>query len=194
MLEGLAPFVDFPTVSDGVDDNRVFGLQDFKDDAMRAFAEFVQSFELALQREQFCGIEIRGEPLKSIDNTLGNGSIELFKLFGSRLEESNGVQLETEVFADGSKTPSPITLCNGFLLAKKPIAQVLFHREALVGIPKHLNEFLLDHTRNNLSKFLLAHLGNGAGHTSFSSDSRYSFGWTFSIMADCGTEARGTGA
>jgi hypothetical protein len=103
-------------------DDRVFRPEDFKNDAVRAFAELVKTAEGTFERKQLRGIEVQGESFKSIDDALGNGSIELFKLFGCDFEESNAVQLQAELLANGTEIGSPITLCDSPFLAEKSFA------------------------------------------------------------------------
>jgi hypothetical protein len=46
--------VDVPAMSDGVNDNRPLVAQDLENDSIRAFSSFVETFELPLEREEFC--------------------------------------------------------------------------------------------------------------------------------------------
>jgi hypothetical protein len=47
--ERSASLVDFPTMPDGVNDDRFLRSEDFENDAVRAFPEFVQTTELAFE-------------------------------------------------------------------------------------------------------------------------------------------------
>ncbi len=99
-LERLASLVDIATVPYGVDEDRVLRSEDFENNAVRAFAEFVQTAELALEGKQLGRVQIRGEPVNSIQDTFGNIPIEPFKLLGRALEESNGIQLQSKSFSN----------------------------------------------------------------------------------------------
>ncbi len=162
--ERLASLVDFATVTYGVDDDRVLRSEDFKNNAVRALPEFVQTAKFALERQKFGGIQIRGQPLKTLDDTRGNGMIELLKLLACTLENSNGIQLQSESFTNRAQLDPSLPLGNCFLLPEEPSADVVLHQEAIIGVPEQLNEFLFDCGRNQLGKFRPAHLDNSTGH------------------------------
>ncbi len=89
--------------------------------------------------------------------------IELLKLLGCTLENSNGIQLQTESFTNQAQLDPSLPLCNCLFLAEEPSADVFLHREALVRVSEQLNQFLFDRGRNQLSQFLLTDLDNGTG-------------------------------
>ena len=144
MFGKSASLVDVATVSDGMDDDSVIGLEDFENDAMRAFPEFVQTAELAFEWEQFCGVQVGREPFKPVDDARGNVEIKLFKLLGRGLEESDGVQLQAEPLANGTQLNTTFASDDCFFLANKPLVHGFFHRQTFVWIPKQLDEFLFD--------------------------------------------------
>jgi hypothetical protein len=67
-------------MSDGVYDDQVLGLQEFENNAVWTFSELIQTPELAFERKELRGVNMSREPFKSVDDTLGGRSIELFKL------------------------------------------------------------------------------------------------------------------
>ena len=73
-------------MADGVHDDRVFRSYDFEYDAVGSLADPVQSGKFTLQWKELGGIQVHGEPLKSINNAPGNISVELVEFFGGGLE------------------------------------------------------------------------------------------------------------
>ncbi|OGU30070.1 MAG: hypothetical protein A2X67_13060 [Ignavibacteria bacterium GWA2_55_11] len=67
--------VDIATVPNGVHGDRVLGFQDFEDDAVRVFAEFVEPCEVAFEGKELCGIEIGRKPVKPIQDSTGSDPV-----------------------------------------------------------------------------------------------------------------------
>ena len=63
-------------MSDGVDDDRLFFPQEFKNDSIRAVSYLVETTQFSLQRIEFCRVKVGSEPGDSIGDPFGNGRIE----------------------------------------------------------------------------------------------------------------------
>lgn len=80
----LLSFVDFSTMTDGVNNNRSLVSQDLENNSVRSISEFVESAQLSFQRIEFRGFQISGEPLNSVSNPPSGGLIEFLKFAGGR--------------------------------------------------------------------------------------------------------------
>ena len=54
----LPSFVDIPTMTDGVDDDCPFVLQDLKNDSVRAFSDLVETFQVSLELKELCCVDM----------------------------------------------------------------------------------------------------------------------------------------